>query len=288
MTCEDVLRMLEYMALPQARAGQYQPLAHHLQHCAGCQQRWQHWLSQEAQLKLFLTAIPAPVTLKDTIMRQLHCSPLQPEWDRFRHAYTLTCSAQGIRSLRLAAPGSPEPGSPEPATAAAPALLAQARQQLEEYFRGERVFFQLPLDVQHCTPFERQVLAVTATIPYGEVRSYRWLAERLGRPGAARAVGNALHRNPVPIFIPCHRIVKSDGSPGGYAFGPAWKHSLLHLEQHTSPVVGCSSTHILCYRGCHHERRVREGNRVHFTSVSAALELGYRPCSVCQPALQDA
>ena len=80
------------------------------------------------------------------------------------------------------------------------------------------------------TPFEEAVYAVVRRIPRGETRSYRWVAKQLGHQGLARAVGNALHRNPYAPHIPCHRVVRSDGSLGGYAKGPARKKALLQQE----------------------------------------------------------
>ena len=85
------------------------------------------------------------------------------------------------------------------------------------------------------TLFEEAVYAIVRRIPSGEVRSYRWVAEQLGNPGLARAVGNALHRNPYAPRVPCHRVVKSDGSLGGYARGVARKRSLLHQEGWNPP-----------------------------------------------------
>jgi methylated-DNA-[protein]-cysteine S-methyltransferase len=82
------------------------------------------------------------------------------------------------------------------------------------------------------------VLKAATQIPYGEVRSYRWLAQRLGKPKAARAVGNALARNPIPIIIPCHRVVRSNGTIGGYAFGTALKKRLLEMEKEHSSLGG--------------------------------------------------
>ena len=80
------------------------------------------------------------------------------------------------------------------------------------------------------TSFEEAVYAVVRRIPRGETRSYRWVAKRLGNPGLARAVGNALRRNPYAPAVPCHRVVRSDGSLGGYAGGPAKKRALLKRE----------------------------------------------------------
>ena len=105
-----------------------------------------------------------------------------------------------------------------------------ARRELGAYFAGRRRSFTAPCDLGGLSPFTRAVLRITAGIPYGEVRSYRWVAERLGKPRAMRAVGNALARNPIPIIIPCHRVVRSDGALGGFALGLNWKRKLLDLE----------------------------------------------------------
>src|SRR5947208_127626 len=100
----------------------------------------------------------------------------------------------------------------------------------------------------------------------------------------ARAVGNALGANPVPVIVPCHRIVRGDGTWGHYAFGGAMKTQLLRLERTTPSLIGCTSTRIICRRGCAHEQRVGEANRVVFASVADAASVGYRPCRVCRPA----
>lgn len=88
----------------------------------------------------------------------------------------------------------------------------------------------LAVDLSRLSAFGRAVLTVTAEIPFGQVRSYTWVAEQVGRPGAVRAVGSALARNPVPVVIPCHRVVRSDGRVGEYAFGAACKRALLERE----------------------------------------------------------
>lgn len=107
---------------------------------------------------------------------------------------------------------------------------AGAARQLTEYLRGERRSFDLVLDMPEMPPFRRRVLEELARIPYGETVSYGELAERCGRPAAARAVGNAVGRNPVPVVLPCHRVVRSDGSPGEYGGGRERKRILLRLE----------------------------------------------------------
>ena len=90
--------------------------------------------------------------------------------------------------------------------------------------------------------------------------------------------------NPVPLIVPCHRVVKTDGGLGGYSFGLLQKEALLNLERSTTPYVGAASTKIVCRRGCLHERRIREGGRIHFATLADAKTGGYRPCQVCRPA----
>jgi methylated-DNA-[protein]-cysteine S-methyltransferase len=106
-----------------------------------------------------------------------------------------------------------------------------AEREIDNYFAGKLRSFSALCDLDGLPPFTRAVLKVTAQIPYGDVRSYRWIAEKLGKPGASRAVGNALAKNPVPIIIPCHRVVRSDGTIGGFALGTGWKRRLLELER---------------------------------------------------------
>ena len=103
-------------------------------------------------------------------------------------------------------------------------------QRLRRYFAGERVAFPDRLDLSRGTPFLRAVLGVARAIPYGEKRSYAAIAVLVGRPGTARAVGRAMATNPVPIIIPCHRVVGSDGSLVGFGGGLEMKRRLLDME----------------------------------------------------------
>lgn len=111
-----------------------------------------------------------------------------------------------------------------------PERLAGFRSQLDEYFTGTRTSFDLPVDRTLIRGFRSPVLRVTSTIPYGDVASYGEVARRVGRPRAARAVGQALRGNPLPIVIPCHRVVRTGGEAGGYAGGSERKQHLLRLE----------------------------------------------------------
>lgn len=104
------------------------------------------------------------------------------------------------------------------------------KKALKKYFSGEEVRFSFPFDIFWGTPFQKRVWNVMRKIPYGETRSYRWLAQRVGNSRKARAVGQACGSNPLPILIPCHRVIKSDGGLGGFGGGLHIKRKLLKLE----------------------------------------------------------
>jgi len=112
----------------------------------------------------------------------------------------------------------------------APSRLDDPAREIDDYFAGRRHVFDLPLDLRLAKGFRRSVLGHLLEIPYGITESYAQVAAATGSPRAVRAVGTACAANPVPIVVPCHRVVRSDGSFGGYAGGPAAKRALLTLE----------------------------------------------------------
>jgi methylated-DNA-[protein]-cysteine S-methyltransferase len=119
----------------------------------------------------------------------------------------------------------------EPVEAPDSPLLAEAIRQVEAYFAGERHSFELPLDWSLISGFNRQVLRELASgVPFGTVVGYGDLARRVGQPGAAQAVGLAMGANPLPVVVPCHRVVESDGGIGGFGGGLETKRKLLALE----------------------------------------------------------
>jgi methylated-DNA-[protein]-cysteine S-methyltransferase len=117
----------------------------------------------------------------------------------------------------------------------APAPLDPIRRELEEYFAGRRRRFELPLDWTLVGPFGQRVLRAAAEIPYGGVLSYTQVAAAAGSPRGSRAAGNALGSNPIPIVVPCHRVLRSGGALGGYAGGLERKRWLLELEGAMAP-----------------------------------------------------
>ena len=112
----------------------------------------------------------------------------------------------------------------------APKRLDEAMRELDEYFAGQRTTFDLPLDLGLSTGFRQLVQRELAHIAYGHTQSYGQVAAAVGNPKAVRAVGTACATNPLPVVLPCHRVLKADGSLGGYAGGPATKAVLLELE----------------------------------------------------------
>lgn len=165
-----------------------------------------------------MTALPGPAP--DRLVVDSPIGPLVVEGDRRRVTH-LYLANTGMAAATTAAPPAPEP-------------LVRAADQLDEYFDGRRTKFDLPLDPAG-TPFQAAVWWALADIPYGWTISYAELASWVGRPGAFRAVGRANGANPLPVFLPCHRVVASGGGLGGYGGGLDVKRRLLALEGWSPP-----------------------------------------------------
>jgi O-6-methylguanine DNA methyltransferase len=183
-------------------------------------------------------------------------------------------------------------GRPLHPAVALPADLARA---VEARLAGDRRI-RIPLDLRGRTEFEVAVWMKALEIPRGEVRPYGWIAAEIGRPKAVRAVGTALAHNPVPLIVPCHRVVRSDGSIGQYSLGgPAAKRTILAAEgldpqeletgaRSGQRFLGSDTTHIVCLPTCHNAKRITPRHRVPFRSLAAAVGAGYRACRECRPA----
>jgi len=151
-------------------------------------------------------------------------------------------------------------------------------------------------DLSGLTEFEQAVLRKALEIPQGEVRPYGWIAREIGRPDAVRAAGTALAKNPVPLLIPCHRVVRSDGRIGEYIFGTPAKRALLRTEG-VEPreleslaatgvrFLGNAKRGFFCLPTCGGFESLRRTNRVAFRSAREALAAGFEPCGDCRPAL---
>jgi methylated-DNA-[protein]-cysteine S-methyltransferase len=150
---------------------------------------------------------------------------------------TLLLAATGQGLVRVAYPGQDHDAALAklaevvgPRVLYAPARLDEVCRQLEQYFAGRRTMFEVPLDLRLASGFRRAVLGHLTDIGYGRTESYREVAIAAGSPKAVRAVGTACATNPLPLVLPCHRVVRSDGSPGQYAGGAEAKQILLRLE----------------------------------------------------------
>jgi len=173
------------------------------------------------------------------------------------------------------------------------ALPPQLSRQLAAALRAKKP--KASLDLSFLRPFERSVLLKTLEIPRGEVRTYSWVAKEIGRPHAVRAVGTALATNPIPLVIPCHRVVRSDGRIGEYGCGgPEAKRLVLEVEganpqrleqlgRRGVRLIGSDTTHAFCLPACVWVKRITDRHRVMFRSEAEAVSAGYHPCNVCRP-----
>lgn len=143
-------------------------------------------------------------------------------------------SAKGLLRITLPQPSAQEAcqllGDSVSCATWSPHLFKDLMERFKVYFSGHRMIFRDKLDFPRATHFQREVWEITRLIPYGETRSYGWVAEQIKKPQAVRAVGQALSKNPLPIIVPCHRVVTSDGKLGGFGGGVEMKKRLLSLE----------------------------------------------------------
>ena len=210
---------------------------------------------------------------------------------------------RGIAAVRLAADGAgvfetwfrAEHGMSIRPERALPDAIQDA---FEACLAGRRTV--LPLDLGGRTSFQQSVLHAARSIPRGQVRTYGWVAREIGHPAAVRAVGTALARNPVPLAIPCHRVVPSDLHLGSYSCGgPEQKRIALEFEgldvdrlellaARGVRFLGSDTTHVFCTPSCAAARRIMPSHEVQFRSEREARAAGYRPCSLCRPAAMDA
>ncbi|HKG19167.1 MAG TPA: methylated-DNA--[protein]-cysteine S-methyltransferase [Candidatus Limnocylindrales bacterium] len=179
-----------------------------------------------------------------------------------------------------------------------PELPARLGQAIERRLAGDRRA-RIDLDLRGHSEFERAVWLKALEIPRGEVRPYGWIAAEIGRPKAVRAVGTALGHNPVPLIVPCHRVVRSDGTIGQYSLGGAENKRTILSAEGLDPdeleglaragirYVGSDTTRIFCLPTCRHARRVTERHRVEFRSAAASRAAGYRACKICRPSVAD-
>lgn len=292
MRCKSVLTRIDAVRTDELHPSEENELRGHLSTCRSCDDSLED-VASLAQTLRALRSVPAD-SCRDRV-----CTSVS---DRFAVVHAgdesvwVAFSDEGVRMITL---GSEERfrklhGERFGRDLVAGTLSASAERQIAAALAGEPT--KTPaIDLSTLTPFERETLRILATIPRGEVRTYAWLARQAGRPKAVRAVGTIMARNPLPLLLPCHRVVPSSGGIGNYALGVETKRSLLgregvsveeleNLERKGVRFIGSKTTHIFCFPTCKDARRIREENRVPFRGESEAEQKGFRPCLRCKPA----
>lgn len=253
----------------------------------------------ETERALEALAVPAPAALRPAVLVEVGLA------DRFARIDSpigpLTVAWNGLGVSLVDAEADParfvarhRALTGRPAFAAPSGMPDGLRSAIDRRLAGDRRAH-VELDLRGHTDFERDVWAKALEIPRGEVRPYGWIAAEIGRPRAVRAVGTALGHNPVPLIVPCHRVVRTDGTLGQYSLGgPENKRAILRSEGLDPEAVeglaasgvrylGSDTTGIVCLPTCRHARRITDRHRVTFRSLPAAAAAGYRPCRVCRP-----
>jgi O-6-methylguanine DNA methyltransferase len=245
---------------------------------------------------------PAPVHVAEHVLVETGLADRMAPIDSPLGTLWVAWNGRGVAEVELAPDGPGAAARHEARTGRrttiageVPAALATA---IRRRLAGEtRV--RIPLDLRGRTEFEVAVWTKALEIPRGEVRPYGWIAAEIGRPKAVRAVGTALGHNPVPLIVPCHRVVRSDGTLGQYSLGgPRNKRTILAAEgldpdgleeaaRRGERLSGSTTTKIVCWPTCRHARRVQDRYRVSFRSLREAGARGYRPCKICRPTAVD-
>jgi O-6-methylguanine DNA methyltransferase len=293
MRCEEVSRRLDAFRTGELRSRESEEVVAHLSECRACEVDLQG--IEEIAADLLRLQVRAPSGILQRVKKE--------NSGRYAAVQTalgivwVACNARGITRID---PSGGDPASFEeicekhlghrPVKGEMPPAYANAIRKAASGQSPSTV----RVDLSGLTTFEQTVLKLLRQIPRGEVRPYGWLAREAGNPAAVRAVGNAMAHNPVPLLLPCHRVVPSAGGIGKYAFGTPLKRTLLMKEG--APVsemeryagegvrfIGCRSTGIYCFPTCRDARRVRQKNRILLASAAAAAEAGFRPCRHCRP-----
>jgi O-6-methylguanine DNA methyltransferase len=254
--------------------------------------------TDEAPGALRSLAVPAAAHVADDVLVEVGLADRMASFGSPIGTLWVAWNGRGVSEVALADDGpsaaarhEARSGRRTTLVAALPATLAHA---IARRLAGERRV-RIPLDLRGRTGFEVAVWTKALEIPRGEVRPYGWIAAEIGRPNAVRAVGTALGHNPVPLIVPCHRVVRGDGTIGQYSLGgPGNKRTILSSEgldldalegtaRRGERLLGSATTRIVCWPTCRNARRIQARHRVPFRSLRDATASGFRPCKVCRP-----
>lgn len=258
-------------------------------------------MTTDGDIETAMTALltQAPATLAPNVLAEVGLADLYARFDSPIGPLVVAWNGLGVSAVEAAdddatfeAHHAARTGRPAHLAGGLPDRLGDA---IARRLGGDRRV-RIDLDLRGHTDFERDVWHKALEIPRGEVRPYGWVAAEIGRPKAVRAVGTALGHNPVPLIVPCHRVVRTDGSIGQYSLGgPHNKRTILAAEGLDPDAmesaartglryVGSDTTHIVCLPTCHAAKRITPVHRVPFRSLASAAAAGYRACLECRPA----
>ncbi len=240
LSCDEVVQQLPLLVIGDLTADEEHDLDVHALDCRECALE----IAESRRLALLLDEIPAAENLEERVATALPLLreriaavlPRRAGFDRIDSPLGplfLVVSSNGLCAIRFLDTESGVDAwakASDLALTSDPAEIRPYARQLREYFDHERTVFDLPVDLSTASPFVQRVLQATSRVPFGHLVSYKTIARDIGDPKATRAVGNALGHNPVPIVVPCHRVIRSDGSLGGYTGGTFIKRHLLTLE----------------------------------------------------------
>ncbi len=240
LSCDDVVQQLPLLVVGDLSADEEHDMDVHALDCPECAAE----IAESRHLAAILDDIPAIDDLDARVamalpMLRARISAVLPRrvgFDRIDSPLGplfLVVSGDGLCAVRFAETETDVAtwaGESDLSLSPDSAEVRPYAHQLRQYFDHERTEFDFPIDLSTASPFVQRVLQATARVPFGHLVSYKTIARDIGDPKATRAVGNALGHNPVPIVIPCHRVIRSDGSLGGYTGGTFIKRHLLTLE----------------------------------------------------------
>ncbi|HUP65712.1 MAG TPA: methylated-DNA--[protein]-cysteine S-methyltransferase [Thermoanaerobaculia bacterium] len=291
MRCKSVLMRIDALRTGELPEAEKSVVEEHLSDCTSCDEST-HDLAELSSLAKELLVPPAR-SCASSLKETLHDS-----FGRFQfegRTIWVTFNPRGIRAITTGEMSGEEFRRSRPSLSPDESEVpANLREPIERVLRGVDPG-DVPLDLAELTDFEKTVLAAIRKIPRGEVRPYRWVAREIGRPKAIRAVGNVMARNPIPLILPCHRVVPNGGGVGNYGWGPAVKRGLLKIEgvavdeldalaRRGIRFIGSKTTRIYCFPTCRDAKRIRPENQVAIRDEGDAETKGFRPCRHCRPA----
>ncbi len=286
MRCRPTLTRVDALRTGELPAEEHRAVEEHLKRCKSCEESVED-VERFARAVKALAVVAPPRPIRESLRTTDFFDQVENAWVAFSDRAIRMISGRSLEDLRswyakrygrtLERAPIPEP----------------LRKQVIAALHGEGVD-KPAIDLRDASELERSVMQTLTRIPRGEVRSYSWLAQQVGKPRAVRAVANVVARNCVPFIVPCHRVVPAGGGVGKYAYGSEMKRDLLKREgvdvdqldalaREGVRFIGSKTTKIFCFPTCRDARRIREENRVPFHEVDEATEKGFRPCHRCQP-----